>query len=101
MTKADIIQWIAENKDIDISQKDIKEVVNSIFALIQDELKNGKDGDKIQISKFGTFIIKKRKAKIGRNPKTNEEVVVPERLGISFRASKKLINSLNSNQVGA
>ncbi|RMD46959.1 MAG: integration host factor subunit beta [Aquificota bacterium] len=97
MTKADIVQWIAENKDIDIPQKYIKEVVNSIFKLIQDELKNGKNGDKVQISGFGTFMIKKRKAKIGRNPKTNEEVVVPERLGISFKPSKKLINFLNSN----
>jgi len=98
MRKSDIVEWIYENEDLKtMKKKDIKNVVGKIFDKIIYELENGKDGDKIQISGFGTFRIKKRKPKIGRNPKTKEEKIIPERLAISFKPSKKLIQYINSN----
>lgn len=96
MTKIDIVEWIAENKDINLTKKDIKIIVDELFNLIENEIKNGEDGKKIQISGFGTFTVKKRKAKVGRNPRTNEEKIVPERLGVSFKAGKKLLKEINS-----
>ncbi len=96
MTKIDIVEWIAENKDVNLTKKDIKIIVDELFNLIENEIKNGEDGKKIQISGFGTFTVKKRKAKVGRNPRTNEEKIVPERLGVSFKPGKKLIKEINS-----
>ncbi|WP_457621678.1 HU family DNA-binding protein [Persephonella sp.] len=95
MTKADIVEWILENKNLEVTKKDISEVVNAIFDKIIDELTNGKDGHKVQISGFGTFTVKKRAPKIGRNPKTKEEKLIPARLGISFKAGKHLKESLS------
>lgn len=50
---------------------------------------------KIMISGFGSFIIKKRKPKVGRNPKTKEEKLIPERFGISFKTGKILKRRIN------
>ena len=50
-----------------------------------------KAGEKVQISGFGTFIVKDRKGKVGRNPRTGEEVPVPDRKVIIFKPSKKLL----------
>ena len=95
MTKADIVNWILENKNLKASKRDISNVVNRIFEIISEELSNGEDNHKIQLSGFGTFIVKRRAPKIGRNPKTREEKLIPERLGISFKAGKKLSRELN------
>ncbi|WP_029520499.1 HU family DNA-binding protein [Persephonella sp. IF05-L8] len=101
MTKADIVNWIIENKNVTLPKKDISDVVNRVFELIADEIVNGEDEHKIQISGFGTFIVKKRAPKIGRNPKTKEEKLIPERLGVSFKMGKKLQKALNGEKVGA
>ena len=101
MTKADIVTWIIENKNVTLPKKDISDVVNRVFELIADEIVNGEDEHKIQISGFGTFVVKKRAPKIGRNPKTKEEKLIPERLGVSFKMGKKLQKALNGEKVGA
>ncbi|WP_456401404.1 HU family DNA-binding protein [Persephonella sp.] len=95
MTKAEIVEWILKNKDVEVSKKDVTEVVNAIFEKIIEELVNGNDGHKVQLSGFGTFVIKKRAPKIGRNPKTKEEKLIPERFGISFKPGKNLKESLS------
>ncbi|WP_457640217.1 HU family DNA-binding protein [Persephonella sp.] len=97
MTKADIVNWIIENKKLDVSKRDVSKVVSRVFELIAEELVNGEDNHKVQISGFGTFILKKRAPKIGRNPKTREEKLIPERYGISFKVGKKLNRKLNGN----
>ena len=101
MTKADIVNWIIENKNVSLPKKDIADIVNRVFELIADEIVNGEDEHKIQISGFGTFVVKKRAPKIGRNPKTKEEKLIPERLGVSFKMGKKLQKALNGEKVGA
>ncbi|WP_457640977.1 HU family DNA-binding protein [Persephonella sp.] len=95
MTKADIVEWILKNKGLEVSKKDTTDVVNAIFEKIIEELVNGEDGHKVQLSGFGTFIIKKRAPKIGRNPKTKEEKLIPERFGISFKTGKHLKEALS------
>jgi len=95
MTKADIVNWIIENKDVKASKRDVSKVVSRVFELISEEIINGEDNHKIQISGFGTFIVKRRAPKIGRNPRTREEKLIPERYGISFKVGKKLHRRLN------
>jgi integration host factor subunit alpha len=95
MTKADIVNWIIQNKDIKASKRDVSKVVSRIFEIIAEELIEGEDNHKIQISGFGTFVVKRRAPKIGRNPKTKEEKLIPERFGISFKVGKKLHRKLN------
>ena len=52
---------------------------------------------KVKISKFGTFILRKKKQRIGRNPKTKEIKVINERNVILFKASKEFKNYINRN----
>jgi len=66
----------------------VYEIVSEIFHIIEETLQNG---EKVQISGFGTFLVKTRKGKVGRNPRTGEEVPVPDRRVIVFKPSKKLL----------
>ncbi len=90
MTKKDIANIIYERceGEFKITKKEIYEIVSEIFQIIEDTLHRG---EKVQISGFGTFIVKMRKGKIGRNPRTGEEVPVPDRRVIIFKPSKKLL----------
>ncbi len=90
MTKADIVNWILHNTNTKLSKKDVSRIVNAVFEEIEKEITSAKNEKKIQISGFGTFHIKKRAPKIGRNPRTKEETLIPERLGISFKPGKRL-----------
>ncbi len=97
MKRADIINQIAKIEKVNLDKKDISKIVNETFELISEYLtKDLYEDKKVMISSFGTFIIKKRKQKIGRNPKTGEEKVIPERLGITFKPGKKLKKKINS-----
>ncbi len=97
MKRADIINHIAKIGKSNLDKKDISKIVNETFDLISTYLTNDLyENKKVMLSGFGTFIIKKRKQKIGRNPKTGEERLIPERLGIAFKAGKKLKKKLNS-----
>ncbi len=90
MTKADIIELIAEKTGFTI--KDIKVVVEGFI----DEVKEALTEDKhIEIRGFGTFKVKKHKARKARNPRTNQEVMVPERRKAFFKVSKEMNKSLN------
>ncbi|WP_457601079.1 HU family DNA-binding protein [Hydrogenivirga sp.] len=90
MTKKDIANLIYERceEEFETTKKEIYQIVSDIFELIEDTLRKG---EKVQISGFGTFIVKTRKGKIGRNPRTGEEVPVPDRKVIVFKPSKKLL----------
>lgn len=80
MTKRDIVLKISE--ETGIKQILVKEVVQKAFETILEALKNGK---RIEIRNFGVFHLKKRKKKIGRNPKTGQVVPIPERTAVAFK----------------
>ena len=90
MTKRDIANLVYERceGEFDITKKEAYEIVSEIFEIIENSLKRG---EKVQISGFGTFIVKLRKGKVGRNPRTGEEVPVPDRKVVVFRPSRKLL----------
>jgi len=94
MTRADIVEAIHKSGKVDLSKRQISQLVNATFDIISDYLSEPEENKKVMISGFGAFIIKKRKSKIGRNPKTKEEKVIPERYGLSFKAGKNLKEAL-------
>lgn len=85
MTKADLINAVSERANI--SKKDVGNVINECFNAMTEFLATG---DKIQIVGFGTFEVKKRKERKGRNPSNGEEIIIPESKVVSFKAGKAL-----------
>ncbi len=89
MRKRDIVLEISH--DTQIKQVVVKEIVQRVFDTMLGALQKGK---KIELRNFGVFQVKKRKKRIGRNPKTGEIVPVPERRTVVFKPGlemKKLI----------
>ena len=82
----------AINKEFGFSRKECLDVVNDIIEIIISGLKT--EG-KIKIHNFGTFEVKKKKSRIGRNPKTKEEFIIDDRNVITFKISKNILNYIN------
>ncbi len=80
MRKRDIVLKISQ--DTGIKQVVVKEIVQRTFDSILGALKEGK---RIELRNFGVFQVKKRKRRLGRNPKTGETVPVPERQVVTFK----------------
>jgi integration host factor subunit alpha len=91
MTKADIVDIIYET--LGISKKDIYNVVDSVFTTMKDEILNKRS---VKISGFGSFEVKTRGRRIGRNPKTGEEKVIEARTVVSFKPSRLLKEEVNA-----
>ena len=86
MTKRDLVVKIA--KETGIIQSDVADIVQRTLDSIAGELISGND---IELRNFGVFEIKVRKNRKGRNPRdTKNEVIIPERTVIKFRAGKEL-----------
>ena len=81
------------HNEFGLPKKDCIELVSDILDLIVEGLQNS---GKVKIHNFGTFIVRNKKSRIGRNPKTKEEVMISERKVISFKASKNVLKHLNS-----
>ena len=90
MTKADLIDEITQHAWL--PRRDAELIVETIFASIVDSLRAG---DKIEIRGFGSFRIRQREARMGRNPKTGEPVAVKARRVPYFKPSKELRDTLN------
>ena len=90
LTKKDLINSIY--MQIGYSKQISENLIDELFRLIEINLK--REG-KIKISNFGTFTIKKKKQRIGRNPKTKEEKIISSRNVITFKPSKKFKNYIN------
>ena len=96
LTKKDIVKSIY--MQIGFPKKVIEEIINDLIDLIIDEIKKDK---KLKISNFGTFTLREKKRRIGRNPKTREERVVMERKVVLFKPSKdfkKFVNISNESK---
>ena len=92
LTKKDIINSIY--LQIGYSKKISENLLEDFFDIIFNNIKKNK---KIKISKFGTFVIRQKKSRIGRNPKTKEKKIISERNVILFRPSKELKKKINLN----
>tara|TARA_Y100000590_G_C15202517_1_gene819287 strand:- start:297 stop:590 length:294 start_codon:yes stop_codon:yes gene_type:complete len=92
-TKKELINSIY--MQLGFSKKISDNIVEDFLNLILDNLIQNK---KVKISNFGTFVIRKKKSRIGRNPKTKEKKVISERNVITFKASKEFKNYINKNE---
>ena len=85
MNKAELVSAVAEKTGM--SKKDSEKSVNAAFDTITEALAAG---DKVQLVGFGAFEVKERGARIGRNPKTKEEIEIPASRVASFKVGKAL-----------
>ena len=92
MTKLDIVNKVS--KGTGLSKIETEAVFNGIILSIKKALISG---NRVDIRGFGNFILKKRNARIARNPLTQEEIRLPERYIPSFKVSKNLINNINKS----
>ena len=84
MTKADIARIVYERHG-GLSNREAARLVEIIFDSIKDRLG---DGEKDQITGFGTFVIRQKRERRGRNPQTGEEMLIKPRRSVVFRPSK-------------
>lgn len=75
-----------------MSKKDAEKAVNAVFASVGDALANG---EKVQLVGFGTFEVRERAARTGRNPQTGEEIQIAASRVPAFRAGKALKDSVS------
>ena len=90
INKSEIVATIADG--LDVTRKDAERAVDTVFKMIADALA---EGDKVVISGFGTFEVRTRVAREGRNPRTGELVKVPAQKTPAFKAGKVLKDAVN------
>ena len=93
LTKKEIINSIY--MQLGFSKKISENLLEDFLYIVLNELKLKQ---KVKIAKFGTFILRHKKSRIGRNPKTLEKKVITERNVILFKPSKELKNFINENE---
>ena len=90
MTKAELVDQVARNTQL--TKKHAEVMVNTVFDSIVGSLK---DGEKIELRGFGSFRIRQRGSRTGRNPKTGAKVEVPSKSIPYFKPGKELRELLN------
>ena len=85
MNKAELISAVAMKADV--SKKDAEAVLTAALDTITEALA---EGEKVQLVGFGSFELKKRAARLGRNPKTKEAIEIPASVVPTFKAGKVL-----------
>jgi len=92
MTKSELIQQIAEYNS-HLYHRDVERIVSTIFSEIGEALARGA---RVELRGFGAFSVKKRDARVGRNPRTGDAVDVSEKYIPFFKTGKQLRERLNS-----
>lgn len=90
LTKAELVEEVS--RVTQLTKKQAEEIVNTVFSTIVDSLRAGR---KIELRGFGSFRIRNRGARLGRNPKTGEKVEVPPKRIPYFKPGKELKEQLN------
>lgn len=91
MTKSELIMRLAEANP-HLYQRDVERIVSAIFDEISDALARG---DRVELRGFGAFSVKKRDARVGRNPRTGDSVPVQEKFVPFFKTGKQLRDRIN------
>ena len=90
MTKAELVDEIAQKADL--TRKHSEVIVDAVFSSIVEALQSG---DKIELRGFGSFRVRHRASRTGRNPKTGEGVLVPAKKVPYFKPGKELRELIN------
>jgi integration host factor subunit alpha len=96
LTRADITESLHRN--IGLSRAESADMVNSVLDLVADALV---EGQTVKLSSFGTFMVRSKRERMGRNPKTGEEVPITPRRVLVFRPSQVMKNIINGQEPGA
>ena len=91
MTKAELVDEVSRNSDL--NKKDAEVIVQTVLDSIVDSLKSG---EKVELRGFGSFRLRKRASRQGRNPKTGGKVFVPAKRVPYFKPGKELKTLINS-----
>jgi integration host factor subunit beta len=90
MTKAELVEEVARASQL--TRKHSEVIVDAVFSSIVDALKGG---DKIELRGFGSFRVRRRRGRTGRNPKTGADVLVPAKSVPHFKPGKELRELIN------
>jgi len=90
MTKADIIEKVQEG--VGMTRKESAEMVEAVFSIMKSTLETGEN---LKISGFGSFIVKKKADRRGRNPQTGESITIEARRILTFKPSGVLREQIN------
>lgn len=93
MIRSELIQKLSEENP-HLYQRDVERIVNAIFEEIIEAMARG---DRVELRGFGAFSVKRRDARVGRNPRTGESVSVDEKHVPFFKAGKLLRDRLNAD----
>lgn len=91
MTKSELIEAVA-SKVTAFSRKDVEVIVDTVFKSMSDSLATG---EKVEIRGFGSFKIKKREGRQGRNPKSGENIFIDPKRVPFFKAGKEIRERIN------
>lgn len=94
MTKIDLVEAIYEK--VGFSKKEVANIVESIFDIIKEHLQKE---DKIKISGFGNFVVRRKRARRGRNPQTGDDIEISPRRILTFKPSQVLKAALNRQEL--
>jgi integration host factor alpha subunit len=92
MTKADLVETLFAS--LQIPKKDSAEIVEAILETVKEAVENG---ETVKIAGFGTFHVRAKKTRVGRNPKTGASMEIPARRVLAFRPGQHLKHALNSH----
>ncbi|MBT8352419.1 MAG: integration host factor subunit alpha [Deltaproteobacteria bacterium] len=92
LTKAHLIERIRSNNDLSLKQS--TDIVENTIDIIKNALTSGED---VLISGFGKFRVKQKVERIGRNPATGDDQILPARRVVTFKCSGKLRDKINGS----
>jgi DNA-binding protein HU-beta len=93
LTKADLIDTLAQESELS------KRQVGDLVEMLLDEITNAlQNGEKVQLIPFGSFVVRQRKRREGRNPKTGEKLVIAARKVPAFSAGKSLRDAVSGTK---
>ncbi len=95
LTRADLAETV--HRDIGLSRTESADMVNAVLDLVSGALV---DGQSVKLSSFGTFLVRAKRERMGRNPKTGEEVPITPRRVLVFRPSQVMKNVINGLEPG-
>lgn len=91
MNKSDLFEIVGKRFK-HLPSREIEKIVQKIFSSIVESLSHGK---RVEIRGFGTFSIKNRAERLGRNPKTGEEIKIKDKISLNFKQSKEMKRTIN------
>jgi len=92
VTKAKLAEALFD--EVGFNKREAKELIDQLFEEIRASLEQG---EAVKVSGFGSFLLRDKSSRPGRNPKTGEEVPISARRVVTFRASQKLKNKIARN----